>query len=519
MAQMMTRSPDDVLVPVSMVLPRFRCLFPYQTFNAMQSRCFETAYGTDQSMVVSAPTGSGKTVVLELALARLWSASTDPATRPTAIYIAPLKALTHERLVDWRAKLSGLGIKCFELTGDTEDADMAEQAVRDADLIVTTPEKWDSFSRFRRDAQGVISRVGLLLLDEIHLLNDAGRGPTLEAVVARMRTLSQSAAVRGTPIASLRSVSLSATISNHEDIARWLDGGCLVKAFDESYRPVPLQWRVLTYPMGSAPIWRSNPRLAARSLHPARARRASAQTSSTSTAFSSPSCPRWCGSTRAAARRSSSATHARAPASPRRRSPSSWAARCCRRAASPAVSPAAPPRPPPPPAPPACPPPLRPPSVSLTASSTSPPLQGCPPQRRQRLLEAGSRLRDAKLRELVPCGVGFHTAGLEAADRTAVEQLFAEGALAVLCSTGGLAQGVNLPAHLVVLMNTAKYAPRLQGYEEYSTIEVLQMAGRAGRPQFDASGRVVVMTRPDAEQRYTALMGGALHHASDQPSI
>ena len=72
--------------------------------------------------------------------------------------------------------------------------------------------RWDSFTRFRRDAQGVVSRVGLLLLDEIHLLNDPGRGPTLEAVVARMRTLSQSADVRGTPIAALRTVSLSATI-------------------------------------------------------------------------------------------------------------------------------------------------------------------------------------------------------------------------------------------------------------------------------------------------------------------
>ena len=57
----------------------------------------------------------------------------------------------------------------------------------------------------------MVSRVGLLLLDEIHLLNDPGRGPTLEAVVARMRTLSQSADVRGTPIAALRTVSLSAT--------------------------------------------------------------------------------------------------------------------------------------------------------------------------------------------------------------------------------------------------------------------------------------------------------------------
>ena len=73
----------------------------------------------------------------------------------------------------------------------------------------------DPFTRFRRDAQGVVSRVGLLLLDEIHLLNDPGRGPTLEAVVARMRTLSQSADVRGTPIAALRTVSLSATIRSN----------------------------------------------------------------------------------------------------------------------------------------------------------------------------------------------------------------------------------------------------------------------------------------------------------------
>ena len=61
----------------------------------------------------------------------------------------------------------------------------------------------------------MVSRVGLLLLDEIHLLNDPGRGPTLEAVVARMRTLSQSAEVRGTPIAALRTVSLSATIRSN----------------------------------------------------------------------------------------------------------------------------------------------------------------------------------------------------------------------------------------------------------------------------------------------------------------
>ena len=161
-AAMLTRGRDDVpLVPVTVVAPQFRSLFPYQVFNAMQSQCFEAAYGSDQCMVVSSPTGSGKTVVLELALARLWSTSTDPATRPTAIYIAPLKALTHERLLDWRTKLSGLDIKCFELTGDTEDADFTEQAVRDADLIVTTPEKWGSTSNVQPWCQPLCPGDGL----------------------------------------------------------------------------------------------------------------------------------------------------------------------------------------------------------------------------------------------------------------------------------------------------------------------------------------------------------------------
>ena len=78
-----------------------------------------------------------------------------------------------------------------------------------ADLIVTTPEKWDSFSRFRRDAQGVMGRVALLLLDEVHLLHDPKRGPALEAVVSRMKTLSQSTRVASLPIARLRVLALS----------------------------------------------------------------------------------------------------------------------------------------------------------------------------------------------------------------------------------------------------------------------------------------------------------------------
>lgn len=217
----------------------------------MQSECFDAAFGSDDSVVISSPTGSGKTAVLELALARLFATPQTGPNRSLAVYMAPLKALTHERLLDWQPKLGGLGVSIVELTGDSADEANDERAVARADLIVTTPEKWDSFSRFRRDAQGVMGRVALLLVDEIHLLVDPSRGPTLETVISRMRTISQAHEVRGMPIASLRVLAASATISNVEDIAAWLGPRCVVRSFDDSYRPVPLHWRVLTYPMAA----------------------------------------------------------------------------------------------------------------------------------------------------------------------------------------------------------------------------------------------------------------------------
>jgi ATP-dependent DNA helicase HFM1/MER3 len=162
------------LMPTSVLPASVRALFPYPTFNAMQTATFDDAYGSDASLVVAAPTGSGKTAVLELAIARLFGGSyggggTGGGGRgrgSLAVYMAPLKALTHERLLDWKAKLGGLSV--VELTGDSDDAS-DERAVAGADLVLTTPEKFDAFSRFRRDAQGVIGRVGLLLVDEVHM--------------------------------------------------------------------------------------------------------------------------------------------------------------------------------------------------------------------------------------------------------------------------------------------------------------------------------------------------------------
>ena len=125
-----------------------------------------------------------------------------------------------------------------------------------------------------------------------------------------------------------------------------------------------------------------------------------------------------------------------------------------------------------------------------------------------RLAQAADQLGDKDLAQMVRLGVGYHDASLEVNDKRSVERLFAEGALLILCATTGLAQGVNLPARLVVLMNTAKYSSSAGGYEEYTRIETMQMAGRAGRPQFDDQGVCVVMTREDMRSRYERMLGG-----------
>ncbi len=85
-----------------------------------------------------------------------------------------------------------------------------------------------------------------------------------------------------------------------------------------------------------------------------------------------------------------------------------------------------------------------------------------------------------------------------------VEKLFLEGTLSVICATSTLAVGVNLPAHLVILKNTLQYAAG--GFEEYSDLEVMQMIGRAGRPQFDDSGTAVILTERKKITKYEQLV-------------
>ena len=228
------------LVPANSLPDRFRTIFSYPIFNAVQSKCFNHVFRTDDNLVLSAPTGSGKTVIMELAICRLISSLKNGQFK--VVYQAPTKSLCSERYRDWQMKFSSLDLQCAELTGDTDHTQL--KSVQTASIIITTPEKWDSVTRKWKDHVKLMQLVKLFLVDEVHMLKES-RGATLEAVVSRMKSVGS----------SVRFVALSATVPNSEDIAAWLGRSSTAQhlpaqreVFGEEFRPVKLQKFVYGYP-------------------------------------------------------------------------------------------------------------------------------------------------------------------------------------------------------------------------------------------------------------------------------
>ncbi|CAH0388452.1 unnamed protein product [Bemisia tabaci] len=120
------------------------------------------------------------------------------------------------------------------------------------------------------------------------------------------------------------------------------------------------------------------------------------------------------------------------------------------------------------------------------------------------------QVKNNELRELLPYGFAMHHAGMSRVDRTLVEDLFADRHVQVLVSTATLAWGVNLPAHTVIIKGTQIYNPEKGRWVELSALDVLQMLGRAGRPQYDTKGEGILITNHSELQYYLSLLNQQL---------
>ncbi|XP_048169019.1 probable ATP-dependent DNA helicase HFM1 isoform X3 [Corvus hawaiiensis] len=208
----------EILRAVTEIPTQFRSIFkefPY--FNYAQSKALDDLLYTDRNFVICAPTGSGKTVMFELAITRLLMEVPQPWLNIKVVYMAPIKALCSQRFDDWKEKFGPIGLTCKELTGDTLMDDLFE--IHHADIIITTPEKWDSMTRRWRD-NSIVQLVRLFLIDEVHVIKDESRGATLEVVVSRMKTVQASLwrlLESHDAVPPLRFVAVSATIPNTQD--------------------------------------------------------------------------------------------------------------------------------------------------------------------------------------------------------------------------------------------------------------------------------------------------------------
>ena len=228
---MPSRADSEPTVAVEEVLPEFVGAFPFERFNEMQSAALPALLNREDNVVVSAPTASGKTALAELAICRTL------AEGGTALFLAPLRALTNEKESEWE-RFEDLGYSVYVVTGER---DLSPRRAERADILVMTPEKADSATRKHETARySFITDVDCCVIDEVHLLDSDRRGAVLEVTVSRLRRLCDP-----------RVVALSATMPNIADVADWLDAPDETTfAFGEDYRPVPLNADVKTYTHG-----------------------------------------------------------------------------------------------------------------------------------------------------------------------------------------------------------------------------------------------------------------------------
>ncbi|KAH8915667.1 Sec63-domain-containing protein [Atractiella rhizophila] len=433
----------------------FRGCFPgYTSLNRLQSLVFPLAFSSSTNLLVCAPTGAGKTDVALLTILRAIQQHGEPYVDHGGfarlkkrdwkiVYVAPMKALAGEVVAKMKKRLGGLGVKVRELTGDMQ---MTRQEIAETQMIVTTPEKWDVVTRkpsFATHVGGgggreeeIVMQVKLLIIDEVHLLNE-DRGAVIETIVARTLRLVE------TTQSLIRIVGLSATLPNYVDVADFLrvnryEG---LFYFDSSFRPVPLEQHFIGVKGKNGSQIMHNNMDEATFEQVSRLIKAGHQVM----VF----------------------VHARKE--------TVKTAQTLREKA------------------------LQEEGMLDLLMPDEHPKYGL-------FKKEASASRNKELKELMAMGFGIHHAGMLRSDRNLSERMFEQGITKVLCCTSTLAWGVNLPAYAVVIKGTQIYDSSKGSNVDLSILDVLQIFGRAGRPQYESQGVGYICTSQDKLDHYVTAV-------------
>ncbi|MGE0269113.1 MAG: DEAD/DEAH box helicase [Candidatus Omnitrophota bacterium] len=191
--------------------------FGIQDLYPPQSQAIQKGILKGKSLLMAVPTAAGKTLIAELCMVH-----SILENNGRCLYIAPLKALASEKYNDFKKKYEHLGIRAGLAIGDN---DTPNRQLNRYNIVIATAEKVDSLMRSK--AKWLVDDLTVVVLDEIHFINDGSRGPTMEILTARIKELNP----------DIQILALSATISNADEMAQWL-GANLVTS---KWRPIPLK--------------------------------------------------------------------------------------------------------------------------------------------------------------------------------------------------------------------------------------------------------------------------------------
>ena len=387
-----------------------------------QAECVKKGlFDEKKNFLISIPTASGKTLIAMLAIL-----SHISKHKTKVVYLSPLRALASEKFEEFK-KLQELNLgRKIKVAISTGDSNSTDNKLDDADVIILTNETMDANMAFERDW---IYEIGLVISDEIHLIGDSTRGPTLEMILTRLGTgfLGKT---------SPKIIGLSATISNSNELAKWLK----CKLVESEWRPVPLieavysNHVIMTSQDSEYSEGNLNEKRESRHTKPAIGL-------GLDTIENGDQCLIF-----TMTRKSSVATATEAGID----------------------------------------------VAKMLIENQKKELQKISMKILPKDNEDETKLIK-KLADTVKNGTAFHHAGLDHRCRTIIETEFRNGHIKLLTATPTLAAGVNLPARRVVIPSVMRYTQN--GLDKISVLEYKQMCGRAGRPQYDDEGESILIAR------------------------